>query len=144
MTNTANHLYLPLTLSLKINRKFWNLTHVLREDQIIPPASSRVERRYIASIYYKQPSSFNWHDASWLLLTPAFPRGKRVDWFLGRGTRLQHQLQCTPGLVEADGSIRIYALQAHPGHYSFFEFLYWQQRHVTRENRSATAQDSPY
>ena len=59
---------------------------------------------------------------------------------------VNYQLQYTPGPVEADGTIRSYALQARAGNYGFLSFYTDNSGvvHVTRENRSATAQDSPY
>src|SRR6202048_312621 len=59
---------------------------------------------------------------------------------------VNYRLQYTPGPVEADGSIRSYSLQARAGNYGFLSF-YTDNRgivHATRENRAATAQDSPY
>jgi len=48
--------------------------------------------------------------------------------------------------VEPDGSIRSYALQARAGNYGFLSFYTDNTGavHATRENRAATAQDSPY
>jgi len=59
---------------------------------------------------------------------------------------VNYQLQYTPGPVEADGSIRSYALQARAGNYGFLSFYTDNSGvvHATRENRAATAQDSPY
>jgi hypothetical protein len=59
---------------------------------------------------------------------------------------VNYQLQYTPGPVEADGTIRSYALQARAGNYGFLSFYTDNSGvvHATRENRSATAQDSPY
>jgi hypothetical protein len=59
---------------------------------------------------------------------------------------VNYQLQYTPGPVEADGSIRSYTLQARAGNYGFLSFYTDNSGavHATRENRAATAQDSPY
>jgi len=59
---------------------------------------------------------------------------------------VNYQIQYTPGPVEADGSIRSYALQARAGNYGFLSFYTDNTGavHATRENRAATAQDSPY
>jgi hypothetical protein len=59
---------------------------------------------------------------------------------------VNYQLQYTPGQVEADGLIHTYALQARAGNYGFRNF-YTDDGGIiraTRENRAATAQDSPY
>jgi hypothetical protein len=55
---------------------------------------------------------------------------------------VNYQLQYTPGPVEADGSIRSYALQARAGNYGFLSFYTDNSGavHATRENRAATAQ----
>jgi len=59
---------------------------------------------------------------------------------------VSYQLQYTPGQVEADGLIHTYVLQARAGNYSFRNFYTDDTGvvRVTRENRPATAQDSPY
>jgi hypothetical protein len=59
---------------------------------------------------------------------------------------VNYQIQYTPGQVEADGLIRSYVLQARAGNYGFGNFYTDDSGsvHVTRENRAATAQDSPY
>jgi hypothetical protein len=59
---------------------------------------------------------------------------------------VNYQIQYTPGPVEPDGSIRSYALQARAGNYGFLSFYTDNTGavHATRENRAATAQDSPY
>src|SRR5260370_10144870 len=59
---------------------------------------------------------------------------------------VNYQIQYTPGPVGPDGSIRSYALQARAGNYGFLSFYNDNTRavHATRENRHATAQDSPY
>jgi hypothetical protein len=59
---------------------------------------------------------------------------------------VKYQIQYTPGPAEADGSIRSYALQARAGNYGFLSFYTDNSGvvHATRENRPATAQDSPY
>jgi hypothetical protein len=58
---------------------------------------------------------------------------------------VNYQVQYTPGPVEADGLIRTYALRARAGNYGFRNFYTDQSGlvRVTRENRAATAQDSP-
>ena len=59
---------------------------------------------------------------------------------------VSYQIQYAPGPVEADGSIHTYVLQARAGNYGFRSF-YTDDSGViraTRENRPATAQDSPY
>ena len=59
---------------------------------------------------------------------------------------VNYQIQYTPGQVEADGLIRTYVLQARAGNYGFRNFYTDDggSLRVTRENRAATAQDSPY
>ncbi len=59
---------------------------------------------------------------------------------------VNYQIQYTPGPVEPDGSIRSYVLQARAGNYGFLSFYTDNSGAVraTRENRAATAQDSPY
>ena len=59
---------------------------------------------------------------------------------------VNYQIQYTPGPVEVDGSIRSYSLQARAGNYGFLNFYTDTSGgvHATRENRPATAQDSPY
>jgi hypothetical protein len=58
---------------------------------------------------------------------------------------VNYQIQYTPGPVEADGLIRTYVLQARAGNYGFRNFYTDDSGvvRVTRENRAATAQDSP-
>ena len=59
---------------------------------------------------------------------------------------VNYQVQYIPGPPEPDGSIRSYALQARAGNYGFRSFYTDNTGIVraTRENRPATAQDSPY
>jgi hypothetical protein len=59
---------------------------------------------------------------------------------------VNYQIQYTPGQIEADGLIRTYMLQARAGNYGFRNFYTDDSGsiRVTRENRAATAQDSPY
>ena len=59
---------------------------------------------------------------------------------------VNYQIQYTPGPVEIDGSIRSYSLEARAGNYGFLSFYTDSSGvvHATRENRPATAQDSPY
>lgn len=59
---------------------------------------------------------------------------------------VNYQIQYTPGQIEADGLIRTYMLQARAGNYGFRNFYTDDSgsMRVTRENRAATAQDSPY
>jgi hypothetical protein len=59
---------------------------------------------------------------------------------------VNYQIQYTPGQVEGDGLIRSYELQARAGNNGFLNFYTDGSGvvRVTRENRSATAQDSPY
>jgi hypothetical protein len=58
---------------------------------------------------------------------------------------VNYQVQYTPGPVEADGSVRSYMLEARAGNYGFRNFFTDESGVVraTRENRAATAQDSP-
>ena len=59
---------------------------------------------------------------------------------------VNYQIQYTPGQVEADGLIHTYVLQARAGNYGFRNFYTDDSGSIraTRENRAATAQDSPY
>jgi hypothetical protein len=59
---------------------------------------------------------------------------------------VNYQMQYVPGPPEPDGSIRSYAIQARAGNYGFRSFYTDNTGIVraTRENRPATAQDSPY
>ena len=59
---------------------------------------------------------------------------------------VSYEIQYTPGPVEADGSIRTYVLLARAGNYGFRSFYTDDSGIIraTRENRAATAQDSPY
>jgi hypothetical protein len=59
---------------------------------------------------------------------------------------VNYQIQYTPGQADADGVIRTYVLQARAGNYGFRNFYTDDSGalHATRENRAATAQDSPY
>jgi len=71
--------------------------------------------------------------------------GNRVRTAAGLAQSVNYQIQYTAGPAEIDGSVRSYALQARAGNYGFRNF-YMDQTGViraTRENRLATAQDSP-
>ncbi len=80
----------------------------------------------------------------------AYPRqfealGERARSAAQLSQSVNYQIQYTPGPVEADGSIRTYALQARAGNYGFRSF-YTDETGVlraTRENRAATGQDPP-
>ncbi len=59
---------------------------------------------------------------------------------------VNYQIQYTPGLAEADGSIRSYVLLARAGNFGFRNFYTDNSGAIraTTENRAATPQDSPY
>jgi hypothetical protein len=81
----------------------------------------------------------------------AYPRqfealGERVRTAAQLAQSVNYQIQYMPGPVEADGLIRSYVLQARAGNYGFRSFYTDESAVVraTRQNRAATAQDSPY
>jgi hypothetical protein len=55
-------------------------------------------------------------------------------------------VQYTPGPVDADGTIRTFALQARAGNYGFRNFFLDDTGILrsTRESRAATSEDPPY
>jgi len=80
-----------------------------------------------------------------------FPRqfeavGERVRTAAQLALSVNYQLQYTPGPVDANGTIRSFALQARAGNYGFRNF-YLDDTGIlraTRDNRAATAQDPLY
>ncbi len=81
----------------------------------------------------------------------AYPRqfetlGQRVRTAAQLAQSVNYQIQYTPGPVDANGTIRTFALQARAGNYGFRSFYLDDTGllRATRENRAATAQDSLY
>ena len=81
----------------------------------------------------------------------AYPRqfeavGERVRLSAQLAQSVNYQVQYTPGPVDADGTIRTFALQARAGNYGFRNF-YLDDTGIlraTRESRAATSEDPPY
>jgi len=81
----------------------------------------------------------------------AYPRqfeavGERVRLAAQLAQSVNYQIQYTPGPVNADGTIRTFALQARAGNYGFRNF-YLDDGGVlraTKESRPATSEDPPY
>src|ERR1700686_3456011 len=81
----------------------------------------------------------------------AYPRqfeagGERVRLAAQLAQSVNYQVQCTPGPVDAGGTIRTFALQGRAGNYGFRNF-YLDDTGIlraTRESRAATSEDPPY
>jgi len=81
----------------------------------------------------------------------AYPRqfeavGERVRLAAQLAQSVNYQVQYTPGPVDADGTIRTFALQARAGNYGFRNFFLDDTGvlRATRESRAATSEDPPY
>ena len=72
--------------------------------------------------------------------------GERVRLAAQLAQSVNYQIQYTPGPVNADGTIRSFALQARAGNYGFRNFFLDDTGILrsTRESRSATSEDPPY
>lgn len=81
----------------------------------------------------------------------AYPRqfeavGERVRLAAQLAQSVNYQVQYTPGPLDADGTIRTFALQARAGNYGFRNF-YLDDTGIlrsTRESRAATSEDPQY
>jgi hypothetical protein len=72
--------------------------------------------------------------------------GERVRLAAQLAQSVNYQIQYTPGPVDADGTIRSFALQARAGNYGFRN-LFLDDTGVlraTRESRPATSEDPPF
>jgi len=81
----------------------------------------------------------------------AYPRqfdavGERVRLAAQLAQSVNYQVQYAPGPVDADGTIRTFALQARAGNYGFRNFFLDDTGilRATRESRAATSEDPPY
>jgi hypothetical protein len=81
----------------------------------------------------------------------AYPRqfeavGERVRLAAQLAQSVNYQVQYTPGPVNADGTIRTFALQARAGNYGFRNFYLDDSGilRATKESRPATSEDPPY
>jgi len=81
----------------------------------------------------------------------AYPRqldavGERARLAAQLAQSVSYQIQYTPGQVDADGTIRSFALQARAGNFGFRNFYLDESGilRVTREARAATSEDPPY
>lgn len=81
----------------------------------------------------------------------AYPRqfeavGERVRLAAQLAQSVNYQVQYTPGSVNADGTIRTFALQARAGNYGFRNFYLDDSGilRATKESRPATSEDPPY
>lgn len=72
--------------------------------------------------------------------------GERVRLAAQLAQSVNYQIQYTPGPVNADGTIRSFALQARAGNYGFRNFFLDDTGILrsTRESRAATSEDPPY
>ena len=72
--------------------------------------------------------------------------GERVRLAAQTAQSVTYRVQYTPGPVDASGTIRTFALEARAGNFGFRNFYLDDTGtlRATRENRAATAQDSPY
>jgi hypothetical protein len=81
----------------------------------------------------------------------AYPRqieavGERVRLAAQLAQSVNYQVQYTPAPVDAEGTIRSFALQARAGNYGFRNFYLDDSgiMRATRENRAATSEDPPH
>jgi hypothetical protein len=72
--------------------------------------------------------------------------GERVRLAAQLAQSVNYQIQYTPGPVDADGTIRSFALQARAGNYGFRNFFLDDTGILrsTKESRGATSEDPPY